>query len=153
MQEYVHGPTDRIKHSIVYSSHTKIEGMENGNFKIVPNFRTFVPAYTVGRGELIFVSNIKTSVSVVSAKITNIETGANEVIKFGRIIPVQKQVPDTGYFLGFMVVVDEKFRNKALYSGAKSIKLEITYNIQGGTQSTEVFELKLITRKDVAWVT
>ncbi len=96
-------PTNTIKHSIVYSSHTKIEDMASEELKLVPNFRTFAPSYSYGRGKLIFVSSYRINVSVTRAKILNIDTGASEEIELNQLISVEKKVPDTNYFLGFLV--------------------------------------------------
>ncbi|WP_444902181.1 hypothetical protein ACJJIG_04425 [Microbulbifer sp. SSSA007] len=149
----MHEPTNSIRHSIVYSSHTKIDGMGGEEFKIIPNFRMFAPSYSFKRGSLILAANKETNVNVISATITNIDTGEFSNIDVNRAITINKPIPKSKYFVGFLVVIDEEFRKSEKYSGAQLLNLEVFYTIDGGEVVSEIFELKLITRKDVAWVT
>lgn len=153
VQEYVHEPTNAIRHSVVYSSHTEIDGMNDEVFKIIPNFRMFAPSYSIKRGSLVFAANREMDVNVISAKITNTETGDSSSIDIGRTISISKPIPNTKYFIGFLVVIDEQFSHPERYSGAQVINLEVLYTIANGKVVSENFVLKLITRKDVAWVT
>jgi len=153
VQEYVHKPTNTIRHSVVYSSHTKIDGMNGEEFKIIPNFRMFAPSYSFKRGTLIFASNKELNVKVLRAKITNMDTGESTDIGINREVSINKSIPKAQYFIGFLVVIDEKFGQSVKYSGAQVLNLEVLYKDKSGETITETFVLNLITRKDVAWVT
>ena len=153
VQEYVHEPTNSIRHSVVYSSHTKIEGMNGEDFKIIPNFRMFAPSYSFKRGALIFAANKEMSVNVIGAKIMNMDTGESSTIDINREISIDKPIPKDKYFIGFLVVIDEEFSHSEKYSGAQELNLEVFYKNASGEIVTEIFVLNLITRKDVAWVT
>lgn len=137
----------------MYSSHNKIDEMNGEEFKIIPNFRTFTPSYSFKQGSLIFAADREINVNVIAAKITNIDTGESSKIDINREIAVNKKVPKTQYFLGFLVVIDEKFSQTEKYSGAKALSVEVVYKNISGETVTESFLLNLVTRKDLAWVT
>lgn len=149
----MHEPTNAIRHSVFFSSHTEIDGMNGEEFKIIPNFRMFAPSYSFKRGSLIFAANSEMNVNVISARLTNIDTGDSANIDIDRTLSISKPIPNTKYFIGFLVVLDEKFSSPENYSGAQLLNLEVVYTIANGKVISEMFELKLITRKDVAWVT
>jgi hypothetical protein len=153
VQDYVHEPTNKLRHSIVYSSHTEIEGMDEEVLKLIPNFRTFSPSFSRKRGVMIFASKEKLTLTVLQAKITNVETGVSDELTINSDVLIGKSVPDSPYYLGFLVVVDENFKKSDQYNGAGSLKLAITYVDASGNIINETFVLKLITRKEVAWVT
>nr|WP_319395460.1 hypothetical protein [uncultured Desulfobacter sp.] len=127
--------------------------MNGKEFKVIPNFRMFAPSYSIKRGSLIFAANKEMDVKIISAKITNKDTGEFSTIDIDRTISINKPIPKAKYFIGFIAVIDEEFTLSERYSGAKELNLEVVYKIASEEDVTEIFVLKLITRKDVVWVT
>tara|TARA_B100000287_G_scaffold413119_1_gene444316 strand:+ start:878 stop:1417 length:540 start_codon:yes stop_codon:yes gene_type:complete len=153
VQDYQHEPTHEIRQSIIYSGQQEIDGIGNHEFIIVPNFREFTNSFTSNRAFLYVASKGKTSINVISAKLHNKDTGLIEVIELGGSYPVSKPVAETGYFLGFVPLLKESYEEYGFFNTAKQLELTITYKIAGGNEVTETLTLKLVTRKEVAWVT
>ena len=153
VQDYEHEPTHDIRQSIIYSGQQEIDGIGSREFVIAPNFREFTSSFSANRAFLFVVSKEITSINVMSATLRNKDTGLAEVIELGEGYPVSKSVAETGYFLGFVPLLKESYDKFGLFNTAKELELIIKYNIAGGPEVTEKLILKLITRKETAWVT
>lgn len=152
VQDYIHEPTQNLRQSIIYSGHTELDGIDENKFVIVPNFRTFTQSFSANRAVLIIVSDVQTSITFSSASLTNKDTGEVQSIELNEEYLVSKPVPETGYFLGFVSIFDHTYEGYEKFNSASELELEITYTISGGRPKTESLLLKLITKKEVAWV-
>ncbi|MCX2833110.1 hypothetical protein [Microbulbifer thermotolerans] len=153
VQDYEHELTHDIRQSIIYSGQQEIDGIGSREFVIVPNFREFTSSFSTNRAFLFVVSKEITSINVMSAKLHNKDTGLTELIELGERYQVSKSVGETGYFIGFVPLLKESCDKFGLFNTAKELELIITYNIAGGPEVTEKLTLRLITRKEIAWIT
>lgn len=153
VQDYVHEPTQDLLESIIHSGHQEIEGAEGREFVIVPDFSTFSSSYSINKARLIIVSESANSISIKEARLLNTSSGDSKSIDLHQQYEVSSLVPGTGFYLSFVSLWDENFVSVSSFNKANELELIVSYSTAGSELKTETMILKLVARKEIAWIT
>lgn len=152
-QDYVHKPTQKLRQSLIYSGHKNVRGIDAQQLVLVPNFRTFTKSFPSNRAELFIVTSLDQEIIISEAVLRNLDTGAYKMIALDSKDVNFKPVEGTGYFIKSLLLLDKNDFPIHEFNTAKKLELVITYSVNNDAKRKEAMIIKLVTKKDFAWVT
>ncbi len=153
IQDYVHEPTHKLRQSIINSGYTKANSTKNRDLIFVPNFREFSPSFSGNRSSLIVLSKNTITIFVEKAILRAPKMDVSNTINISKKFNVQREVGTTGYKIDVIPLFDVKNTKYSNFQDSQVLELTIVYSLGGNSTEEKSFTLKLITKKDVAWIT
>ncbi|SMF67040.1 hypothetical protein SAMN02745866_04289 [Alteromonadaceae bacterium Bs31] len=151
VEDYIHEPTDGIRHAYIYSRHEEFDKQVSENFVLVPNFRTFSRSYSSPYAKLLILSKSELSVEILSIELTNEDKSVT--VSVGEALDISKTRDNTSYFYGSIIVLRADELDTKYWNSQDFFTIKVSYNIDGGKILYREFKLKHDIYKDIAWPT
>ena len=150
-EDYIHVPTDDIRHAYIYAHYDQFDNLTNEEFVIVPNFRTFSKSYPSPYAKLLILSQSKAKVEIDSVELL---AGARSIkVPVGDVLEISKSLENTSYFYHSIIVLRENDLDVAYWNSQDSFKLKVSYKLgEEGIKHVE-FKLEHHVYKEIAWPT
>jgi hypothetical protein len=151
IEDYIHEPTDSIRHAYIYAHYEKFDKLTNKEFLIVPNFRTFSKSFSSPYAKLLVLSKMETNVEIVSVEL---RSGHEKVtVPVGDVLEVAKSDAGTSYFFSLIIVVREGDLEMKYWNSLEHFDLVVTYRHGNEDVQQANFKLDHDVYKDIAWPT
>mgnify|MGYP006890620960 FL=1 len=151
VEDYIHEPTDGIRHAYIYSHHEEFDKHVSEDFVLVPNFRTFSKSYSSPYAKLLVLSKSELKVEVMSIELTN--ENKSVTVQVGEALDISKTRDNTSYFYGSIIVIRADDLDVKYWNSQDFFTIKVSYHIDGGKIQYRKFKLKHDIYKDVAWPT
>ena len=152
IEDYIHEPTNDIRNSIDHWSYSRLDKLVDEQIILIPNFRTFSASYSFHVGQVVVLSEYPVEVAIDSVSIwsDNKKEVSVELNKKGMVS--DRLGESKFYYLKLHILRMDDFPIEAWNSEPK-IWVKVNYRFGERATESEVFNLKLVTKKEVAWPT
>jgi len=152
IEDYVHGPTNDIRNSIDHWSYDRLDKLVDEPIILIPNFRTFSTSYSFHVGQVVVLSEHPVEVEIESVSIWS--ENKNEVsLELNKKGMVSDRLGESKfYYLKLHVLRMDDFSIES-WNSEPEIWVKVNYRFGESALESEIFNLKLITKKEVAWPT
>jgi hypothetical protein len=152
--EYVNVETASIKDCLWDTAYKKAKCLDGKDLVLIPDFRTFTPSFTDPYSRLIVCSKNDTPFWISKAILRVKGESTETLIEFNKEYPYKEAMGDSGYHVVWILLFDQKNTDYSKYEMKENLEFEVHYSpTKSGPSKSEVFQLNLKKRKDIAWPT
>lgn len=152
IEDYIHEPTNDIRNSIDHWSYSRLDKLVDEKVILIPNFRTFSASFSFHVGQVVVLSEYPVDVAIDSVSIWS-DNKKEVLVEINKKGTVNDRLGESKfYYLKLHVLRMDDFPIES-WNSEPEIWIKVNYSLGGSVSKSETFNLKLITKKEVAWPT
>jgi hypothetical protein len=125
IEDYIHEPTNDIRHAYIYSHHDQFDKLTDEDFLVVPNFRTFSKSFSSPYAKLLFLSKTEVKVEVLSVEL--VAGSKSKVVPVDEIVEISRSRENTSYYYSSVIVLRERDLDIVYWNSLSSFTLKVSY--------------------------
>lgn len=152
--EYAHEPTASVKDCLWDTAYKKAKCLDGKDLVLIPDFRTFTPSFADPYSRLIVCSKNDTPFWITKAILRVQGESTETIIELNKEYPYKEAMGESGYHVVWILLFNQKNTDYSKYEMKEHLEFEVHYSpTKSGPSKSEVFQLNLKKRKDIAWST